>query len=86
MRFAFVNMPAEFCDRPKFADVFAFLYSIGRDTRISQRYFKPAVASADAAVIITPCPEFAEISPQWIDHGRTPLITNSPLARHGLQN
>lgn len=41
------------------------------------RFFPTAqesIVQADAAVIITPWPEYAEISPDWVEHGRTRFI------------
>lgn len=41
------------------------------------RFFATAretISRADAAVIITPWPEYAAISPEWVDHGRTRFI------------
>ena len=41
------------------------------------RFFPSAretIAQADAAVITTPWAEYAEISPDWLDHGRTRFI------------
>jgi UDPglucose 6-dehydrogenase len=41
------------------------------------RFFTTAretIAQADAVVIITPWPEYAQISPDWVDHGRTRFI------------
>ena len=35
---------------------------------------RAALVKADIAVIITPWPEYAEIAPEWLAHGRTRFI------------
>ena len=53
---------------------------------------RETIAQADVAVIITPWPEYAEISPDWVDHGRTRFIIDcwrqlaSGVVRRPLQD